>query len=244
MFCCSVAIAKTLDRLFPCILASCFFFFLVSSFLPFQYSSLSGCPYKWALAIPLTDMFFSFWPSFFSWFYIYFFLCPTTTPPFSVIKLIKVSLWVGTSYKPWHTECWTRLSLYDSPLSRVFMAHLTDTLLSLWPSVCFFLVFYFLLFLLCPSTPHLPFQFSSIFVWPYEWALVITPDRQFPYLLAFCSFFSWFSILFFFCCVQRPHLPFQFSSLTRCPYEWALAINPDSLFNLLQSFWDSWTMNK
>ena len=228
MFCCSVAIAKTLDRLFPCILASCFFFFLVSSFLPFQYSSLSGCPYKWALAIPLTDMFFSFWPSFFSWFYIYFFLCPTTTPPFSVIKLIKVSLWVGTSYKPWHTECWTRLSLYDSPLSRVFMAHLTDTLLSLWPSVPFFLSFLFSSFFvvsLDTTPPFSVFKYLCVTLWV---GTSDNPWQTIPLSSGLLILFSWFSIFFFFCCVQRPHLPFQFSSLSGCPYEWALVMIPDT----------------
>ena len=65
------ALAISLDRLFPCILASCFFFSWFSLFfffccvpnLAFHFSSLFGCPYEWALAIPLTDTFFSFWPS-------------------------------------------------------------------------------------------------------------------------------------------------------------------------------------
>ena len=88
-------------------------------------------------------------------------------------------------------------------------------------------------FLLCPLTIP-PFSSQSGLTYANAWALAITLDRLFPCILASCSFFSWFSLFFFFCCV--PNLPFYFSSLFGCLYEWALAIPlTDNFF----SFWPS-----
>ena len=156
-----------------------------------------------------------------------FLLRPTTAPPFSVFKSLWVSLWMGTSYNHWQT-----LSL---PSGLLFL---------------FFLVFYFSFF--CVQRPSLPFQFSSLSSDNPWKALYLAYRLLFLFFFVFI-FFHFFRVrqphlpgaflayglmfLFFFfssifccccCCVKRPHLPFQFSSLSGCPYEWALVIIPDT----------------
>ena len=96
--------------------------------------------------IPLSSgLLFLFFLVFYS---LLFLLCPTTTSPFSVFKFFGVSLWMGTSYDSWHTEWWTRLSLNDSPLSRVF-----------WSRLFFSFLFGFGHFLSCQGNA------GSIMVW-------------------------------------------------------------------------------
>jgi hypothetical protein len=92
------------------------------------------------------------------------------------------------------------------------------------------LIFYFLLFLLCPLT-RLPFQFSSLSGCPYEWVLVITPDRHYPKLLSFCIFFSWFSIFSFLLFWHLTPPPF---SVFKFHFSFYLCLGMSSLIKVMQ----------
>ena len=105
-----------------------------------------------------------------------FFLVSLDTPPFSIFKSVRVSLWMGTSDNPWQKLSWA----FD--------------LLLLFP-----LVFYFC-FVCCCVAWHASLFSFQVHGCPYEWVLAITPDRQYLKLLPFRFFFSRFSIFFFLCC--------------------------------------------
>ena len=138
------------------------------------------------------------------------FLCFFTKPPFSVFKSSWVSLWMGTRYNAWHTEWWTRLWSYDSPLSRVFRARLRDMFLSFWASVPFLLGFLFSYFFVVSQTtpPISVFKSVCVSLWM---GTSNNPWQTISLASCLLFLFSWFSFFFFFCCVQdhTSHFCFQ-----------------------------------
>ena len=131
------------------------------------------------------------------------FLCFFTKPPFSVFKSSWVSLWMGTRYNAWHTEWWTRLWSYDSPLSRVFRARLRDMFLSFWASVPFLLGFLFSYFFVVSQTTPPISVFKSF--WVSLWMGTSNNPWQ-TISLASCLLFLFF-------------LGFQFSSFFAVSYD-------------------------